>query len=134
MRYLIKFSYDGSGFIGYQTQPNLRTVQSELEKAITRINDGKRVIVHASGRTDKGVHALSQFVHVDIDVSITSAKLKRAMNTYLPKDIHVINVKEVNDKFHARYCVLEKEYKYILNMGESLILLKEIMFFNIIMT
>ncbi len=118
MRYLIKFSYDGSGFIGYQTQPNLRTVQSELEKAITRINDGKRVIVHASGRTDKGVHALSQFVHVDIDVSITSAKLKRAMNTYLPKDIHVINVKEVNDKFHARYCVLEKEYKYILNMGE----------------
>ena len=118
MRYLIKFSYDGSHFIGYQTQPNLRTVQTELEEALTKINNDKRVIVHASGRTDKGVHALSQFVHANIDVSITPSKLKRAMNTYLPKDIHVIEVKEVDDKFHARYCVHEKEYKYILNMGE----------------
>ncbi len=118
MRFLIKLSYDGSGFVGYQRQPDLRTVQSEVEEVLTRINNGNRVVIHGSGRTDKGVHALSQYVHADIDVDITTKKLKRAMNSYLPYDIHVVSVKEVDEKFHARYFVTEKEYKYILNMGE----------------
>ena len=75
MRFLIKLSYDGSGFVGYQRQPNLRTVQSEVEKVLTRINNSKKVVAHASGRTDKGVHAFSQYIHADIDVDITSKKL-----------------------------------------------------------
>ena len=118
MRFLIKLSYDGSGFVGYQRQPNLRTVQSEVEKVLTRINNSKKVVAHASGRTDKGVHAFSQYIHADIDVDITSKKLKSAMNAYLPEDIHVVSVREVSDEFHARYHVKEKEYHYILNMGE----------------
>ena len=118
MRFLIKLSYDGSGFVGYQRQPNLRTVQSEVEKVLTRINNSKKVVAHASGRTDKGVHAFSQYIHADIDVDITSKKLKSAMNSYLPEDIHVVTVREVSLKFHARYNVKEKEYHYILNMGE----------------
>ncbi len=118
MKFLIKLSYDGSGFIGYQRQPNLRTVQGEVEDVLTRINNGKKVIIHGSGRTDRGVHAFSQYVHALLDVDITSKKLKRAMNSYLPDDIHVVKVEEVGDGFHARYSVLEKEYKYILNMGE----------------
>lgn len=118
MRFLIKLSYDGSGFVGYQRQPNLRTVQSEVEEVLTRINNQNKVIAHASGRTDKGVHAFSQYLHADIDVDITSKKLKSAMNAYLPEDVHVVTVEEVSDGFHARYHVKEKEYKYILNMGE----------------
>ena len=118
MRYLITFSYDGKDFNGYQRQNGLRTIQEEMEKALKYINGGIDTILNSSGRTDKGVHALCQKAHVDMDVEITPYKLKRAMNSNLPSDIHVINVMEVNDDFHARYMVKEKEYQYKLNMGE----------------
>ena len=118
MRYLITFSYDGTNFHGYQKQDGLRTIQEEMEKALTFINGGKSVTLNSSGRTDCGVHALCQKAHVDIDVDITEYKLMRAMNSNLPEDIHVISTKRVSTDFHARYMVLEKEYKYYLNMGE----------------
>lgn len=118
MRYLIKFSYDGTNFCGYQTQPNLRTVQTELENAIEVVNNNIRKVVQSSGRTDKGVHALCQYAHVDLDIDITPQKLKRAINSNLKDDIHVINTKVVSDSFHARYSSKEKEYKYYINLGE----------------
>ena len=117
MRFLIKFSYDGSSYNGFQRQPNKKTIQKELEDALTKINNKKTDIV-CTGRTDKGVHAKCQYGHVDIDVDINEYKLKRAMNSYLPDDIHVINTKKVKDDFHARYNVVSKEYKYYINMGE----------------
>ena len=58
MRYLLTISYDGTDFSGYQKQGNLRTVQSEMEKALKFINGGKETIITSSGRTDKGVHAI----------------------------------------------------------------------------
>lgn len=118
MRYKIVFSYDGSNFAGYQVQPGLRTIQGELEKALFHINNHTKTPVQASGRTDKGVHALEQVAHVDLDISITEKKLKRALNSNLPEDIHVISTKAVEKDFHARYSVLEKEYHYLLNVGE----------------
>ena len=118
MRYLITFSYDGTNFNGYQKQGRLRTVQNELEKALKYINDGKNTTVTSSGRTDKGVHALCQKAHADINVEITPYKLMRAMNSNLPSDIHVIKTEIVDKEFHARYMVKEKEYQYKLNMGE----------------
>ena len=118
MRYLLTISYDGTDFSGYQKQGNLRTVQSEMEKALKFINGGKETIITSSGRTDKGVHAICQKAHVDIDVKITPYKLMRALNSNLPKDIHVIKTEAVNSDFHARYMVKEKEYQYKLNMGE----------------
>ncbi len=118
MRYLITFSYDGTNFNGYQKQDGLRTIQEEMEKALTFINNGKEVLLTSSGRTDKGVHALCQKAHADLSVSITEYKLMRAMNSNLPEDIHVIRTEKVDDSFHARYMVKEKEYKYYLNMGE----------------
>ena len=118
MRYLITFSYDGTNFNGYQGQAGLRTVQGEMEKALKEINGGKPVIMHSSGRTDKGVHALCGKAHVDINVAITPYKLMRAMNSKLPEDIHVIKTEKVSNDFHARYMVKEKEYQYKLNMGE----------------
>ena len=118
MRYLITFSYDGTNFNGYQRQDGLRTIQEEMEKALKIINDGKDTVIVSSGRTDKGVHALEQKAHVDIDVKITTYKLMRAMNSFLPEDIHVIKTELVDNNFHARYMVKEKEYQYKLNMGE----------------
>lgn len=118
MRYKITFSYDGSNFSGYQVQPNLRTVQGELEKAVSYLNKQTYTQVVASGRTDKGVHALGQTAHFDLNINNTLYKIKRGLNSNLPEDIHVIDVEEVNDSFHARFSVKKKEYIYKLNIGE----------------
>ena len=118
MRYLIKFSYDGSNYHGFQKQKKLETIQLKVEEAIEKINNGKYTPITATGRTDKGVHALAQYAHTDIDVDITENKLKRALNSNLPDDIHVISTKIVDNSFHARYDIENKTYKYIINLGE----------------
>ena len=118
MRFLIKFSYDGTAYSGFQKQPNKATIEEQLEKALTKINAGKKTTLTATGRTDKKVHALCQYAHCDIDVFITEKNLKRALNSNLPPDIHVIETKIVPLYFHARYNVKEKEYNYYLNTGE----------------
>ena len=117
MRYLIKFSYDGSNYSGFQKQKGLRTIEEEFEIAISKVNN-KNTKICATGRTDKGDHALCQYAHADIDVKINEKKLKRALNSNLPPDIHVIEAKVVEDNFHARYNVKSKTYKYIINVGE----------------
>lgn len=118
MRFLIRFSYDGTSYNGYQTQPGLNTIQERLEEALQKINNGKKTSITATGRTDKGVHALNQYAHADLNIDITEYKLKRALNSNLPDDIHVIETKIVSDDFHARYNVESKEYKYYINLGE----------------
>ena len=118
MRYLIKFSYDGSNYYGFQKQKNLETIQSKIEEALEKINNGNYTLITATGRTDKGVHALAQYAHADIGVDITENKLKRALNSNLPDDIHVISTKIVDNSFHARYDIENKTYKYIINLGE----------------
>lgn len=118
MRYLIHFSYDGTNFSGYQKQPNLRCVESELEKALYSINDHKDTKVVGAGRTDRGVHANDQCAHFDLDVDITLYKLKCALNSLLPDDIHVFETKIVDESFHARFNSKKKTYKYIINCGE----------------
>ena len=110
MRYLIKFSYDGTNYKGFQSQGKLNTIQQQI--------NGIKTKIVATGRTDKGVHALSQYGHADIDVNITEKKLKRALNSNLPNDIHVISTKVVDNSFHARYSVKRKTYKYLINVGE----------------
>ena len=118
MRFLITLSYDGTNYKGYQTQPGYKTIQEEIEKALTIINNHKKTGFTSSGRTDKGVHAKMQCGHVNLDINITEYKLKRAMNSNLPDDIHVISTKQVPDTFHARYNVVEKTYEYYINTGE----------------
>lgn len=118
MRFLINFSYDGTNYSGFQTQKGLNTIQERLEEALKKINNGKNTPLVATGRTDKGVHALSQYAHTDIDVDINEYKLKRALNSNLPDDIHVISTKIVEKDFHARYNAKKKIYKYIINLGE----------------
>ena len=117
MRYLVNFTYDGSNYNGYQKQHGLNTIQGKIENALSSINN-KKTNFSSSGRTDAHVHANNQYGHVDIDVNITEYKLKCALNSLLPDDIYVKNVKVVNDNFHSRYDVIKKEYIYKINMGE----------------
>ena len=119
MRYFMTFAYDGSKYKGYQVQPKERTVQGEVEKTLKKINSGKKVTIHASGRTDAGVHAYNQKAHFDLDMkNITPEKLRDGLNSLLPKDIYIKHIEIVPDDFHARYNVKAKEYIYVINMGE----------------
>ncbi len=118
MRYKILFSYDGTAFFGYQVQPGLRTVQEELERAVSYLNGQKKTITVASGRTDRGVHALMQVAHFDLQYPIPCFKIKRGLNSLLPDDIHVYQVEEVDSDFHARYMAKSKTYNYRISMGE----------------
>ena len=118
MRYRIDFSYDGTNFNGYQIQPGLRTVQGDLEKAISYLNRQTATGVQSSGRTDKGVHAINQVAHFDLNIDIPLDKIKRGLNSNLPEDIHINCVKKVSENFHARFSTKKKEYIYKINIGE----------------
>ncbi len=116
MRYLVNICYDGSLFYGFESQPNKRTISSTIENELQKILNEKIKIVGCS-RTDKGVHANNYFFHFDTTKDIEIEKLQRSLNKLLPKDIYVKNIKEVDEYFHARYSVVNKEYKYIINTG-----------------
>jgi len=118
MRYKIIFSYDGSNFNGFQSQSGYRTVEDEINKAVSFMNQKCSTKICGSGRTDKGVHALRQVAHFDMNIDIPLFKIKMGLNSILSDDIHIIDVEKVNDDFHARYMVKEKEYMYIVNTGE----------------
>lgn len=117
MRYLLTFSYDGTLFYGYQKQKNKRTVQEEIEKVLSKINNEKTVI-SASGRTDAHVHAINQKAHFDSIKEYNLDRLKHSMNKMLPNDIFIKNIESVSDTFHARFNVIKKEYIYKINVGE----------------
>lgn len=105
-------SYDGTNFSGFQIQPRTRTIQGELEKALTKIHKGEHIRVHASGRTDTGVHAKGQTIHFKTPYTLPIYNWKQALNTLLPADLNVYKVEVVPESFHARYDVVEKEYRY----------------------
>lgn len=110
-------SYDGTDFSGFQIQPGLRTVAEELKTAVSFVNDFQTKVVGAS-RTDEGVHALRQSAHFDTFHRFSSEKWKEILNHRLPRDIHVVEVFDVDNAFHARYDVISKVYEYRLNFGE----------------
>lgn len=116
-RYLIDFSYSGANFSGYQKQPGKRTVQDEIEKVLSSINNNS-VKLTSSGRTDALVNAIHQKAHFDLDKEIGAYKLNGALNSYLPDDIYVNSVTEVDNLFHARYMVKSKTYEYLINTGD----------------
>src|SRR3954453_19312117 len=116
-RYKCIISYDGSGFSGYQVQPNKRTVQSVLEAVLAKMHKGAAVKVFASGRTDAGVHATGQAIHFDSPLRIPEERWAMALNSMLPEDIAVNSVVSVADSFHARFDAKGKEYRYVLHLS-----------------
>jgi tRNA pseudouridine38-40 synthase len=111
-RYKSVIAYDGSGFSGYQIQPNGRTVQGELEAALQKLHKGANVKVSASGRTDAGVHAIGQVIHFDSPLEIPEDKWPTALNGLLPNDISLQKTEKVHPDFHARFSAVGKEYRY----------------------
>ena len=110
-------AYDGTNFAGYQSQPNMRTVQSEIDKALVKLHKDSSVYSVASGRTDAGVHALGQVIHFDTPLDLAD-RWKMALNVLLPKDVRVVEVEEVAVDFHARYGATGKTYVYRWSYSE----------------
>lgn len=104
-------SYDGTDFHGWQRQPQAPSVQACLEGAIEKML-GERVQVWGSGRTDAGVHALKQVANFKTACRIPCANLLKALNDTLPPTVRIKEAEEVAEKFHARYDVRAKTYRY----------------------
>ncbi len=103
--------YDGSDFYGWQIQPDLRTVQGEIEKALKNITNEEIKLIGA-GRTDQGVHALGQVANFKIQLPWAPTKLCRALNSLTPDDIYIKHIDIVKDQFHSRYSARSKIYQY----------------------
>ena len=108
---LLKISYDGTNYSGFQIQPNAPTIQACLEDALSFLAK-ERIRVTAAGRTDAGVHAKGQVVNFKSRISVPIEKLPVALNSILPRDIRVEMAQLVEDSFHARYSAIEKTYSY----------------------
>jgi tRNA pseudouridine38-40 synthase len=109
--YKLLIQYDGTDFHGWQVQENQRTVQGELERVLSLLNDSQ-VMVTGSGRTDAGVHAEGQVANVKMTKAFTPEKLKHAINGNLWRDLRIMSVEKAPDDFHARFSVKLKTYVY----------------------
>jgi len=107
----LTLSYDGTDFHGWQIQPNLRTIQGELQQALSKLFNHE-VGVIGSGRTDAGVHAHGQVASVETIRSMDTDAVLRGTNALLPVEIRVLLVEEVSMDFHARRSARSKTYEY----------------------
>ena len=117
MRYIIRLSYDGSGFSGWQRQNNATTVQGETERALS-ILFGEEVSVTGAGRTDTDVNAINYMAHFEISESkplTEPAHFICKINAILPRGIMVHEVKPAPGDFHARFSATSREYHYFLH-------------------
>ena len=116
---MLELSFDGTAYHGWQVQPNAVTVQMCVEDALSKLL-GQKTTVTSCSRTDAGVHARQFFCHLDCKQSIPDSAFLRGLNSYLPNDIAVKSVKEVERDFHARYDAKGKTYVYnILNSSKK---------------
>lgn len=115
-RVLLKLSYDGTAYHGWQVQDNAVTVQSVLQDALFN-TFGVRPDVTGCSRTDAGVHAEEFYCHIDIPENLPESAFTVGLNSNLPNDISVLSYSEVADDFHARYCAKGKTYRYGFYFG-----------------
>ena len=112
-RIALGIEYDGSRFLGWQTQPGGGTVQDTLEPALAAIA-GAAVSITAAGRTDRGVHARGQVIHFDTSAARPPSAWVRGVNALLPGAVAVLWSREVAPEFHARYSAVSRTYRYEL--------------------
>lgn len=110
-RVALGVQYDGTRYCGWQIQPDQPTVQAALEKALAKFVTHP-VSTICAGRTDTGVHALAQVVHIDVDCVRGNANWVRGINTFLPDDVAVRWAREVDEEFSARFSALSRTYEY----------------------
>jgi len=112
MRLFAVVSYRGTNYQGWQRQPNVITIQEEIEKTLSQYFN-REIVISGAGRTDSGVHALGQTFHFDVDLEdIDLDRFLYSINCMLPADIKIEDIEQVDDDFHARFSAKEKVYSY----------------------
>lgn len=115
--YKMIIAYDGRKYNGWQKQPGYaNTIQGKLEEICGKLLE-EQVEVIGSGRTDAGVHALGQVANVKTKKDIKEDEFLEGLNTHLPKDIRIHEVKKAGDRFHARLNAVGKHYSYRIDNG-----------------
>jgi len=111
-RYKLIIEYDGGPFVGWQRQENGPSIQAALERAAFKLT-GEKVVSHAAGRTDAGVHALAMCAHIDLEKVFREDVVRDALNQHLkPDPISVLSAQAVSDEFHARFSCIGRGYEY----------------------
>jgi len=123
-RYKIIIQYDGLDFSGFQSQKNLNTIQDKIEHSLSFLNHNNLIRVLGASRTDAGVHALGQVAHFDFDTELSLNAIKRALNARLPIEIRIIDIMEVDARFHSRFDAIKKEYLYQCSLTDNPLLSK----------
>ena len=113
IRIALGLEYDGSRFLGWQTQPGGGAIQDVLERALAAIA-GAAIAVTGAGRTDRGVHATLQVAHFDTNAARPGSAWVRGVNAFLPESIAVLWARPVDAEFHARFSAVARTYRYRL--------------------
>lgn len=111
-RYKVTLEYAGTKYSGWQKQKNARTVQGEIERAIAEATGQRTFEFQGSGRTDAGVHALSQVAHLEIGTRLPPETLRRQVNDLLSADINLLRIDPAPARFHARHAAVARSYLY----------------------
>ena len=111
MRFFIDISYDGTNYHGWQIQPNARTVQHQINNALSTILNCNISVVGA-GRTDTGVHAKQLIAHFDFENDFDLLKIRNKLNGFLDNDISINDIYKVKDDVHARFSAISRTYQY----------------------
>lgn len=113
MRLALGVEYDGSAFSGWQYQDHSPSVQEAVEGALSRVAN-QTLRVHCAGRTDTGVHASGQVIHVDTDAEREMRSWVYGANANLPKTVAILWAQPVSDEFHARFSAVRRRYRYVI--------------------
>ncbi|WP_210489891.1 tRNA pseudouridine(38-40) synthase TruA [Rufibacter aurantiacus] len=119
MRYFLEVAYDGTRFHGWQIQPNALTVQEVLDNCLRTVFRLLQVETIGSGRTDTGVHATQQWVHVDLPQAYKPAEIQHRLNRILPPDISVGQVLPVGPEAHTRFDATSRTYEYRITLEKN---------------
>ncbi len=117
-RYMAIIAYDGANYYGFEKQNDLPTIELSLNSAFFNWL-GEEIKVVGSGRTDRFVHAVGQTIHFDLTKKLKTEVIQKALNSFLPIDIKIMEVKLVDNDFHARFKALKKEYHYLINKKDN---------------
>ncbi len=119
MRFKLTIEYAGTRYSGWQIQKNARTIQGEIDRAISEVTGAQDFELYGSGRTDAGVHALAQVAHLDVHTMVPPDTLRRRLNEALPSDITILRVEPVRHRFHARHDAIGRSYLYQISRRKT---------------
>jgi len=121
LRYFIQLSYNGSAYHGWQIQPNAVTVQETIQDALSKLLN-TNISITGAGRTDTGVHAFQMFAHFDVDETLDTENLTFKLNSFLPKDIAIQSIFQVNADAHTRFHAIKRSYDYKISLKKNVFL------------